>query len=77
MLRFAASFAVPFANNQAEHDIRMMKVKMKISGGFRTMKGAKTFAILRTVLFTVRKQGRHILDALILPANTPAGTLNA
>ena len=77
VLRFVANFAVPFTNNQAERDIRMMKVKMKISGGFRTTEGAKTFAILRSVLSTVRKQARNILDALILPADRLAETLNA
>jgi len=43
VLRFLSNFAVPFTNNQAEQDIRMMKVKMKISGGFRAQAGAETF----------------------------------
>jgi transposase len=63
-------FAVPFTNNQAEQDIRMMKVKMKISGGFRTWSGAETFAILRSVLSTARKQGWNILRTLTAPPAT-------
>lgn len=57
VLLFISNFAVPFSNNQAEQDIRMMKVKMKIYGGFRTKAGTKTFAILRSVISTARKQG--------------------
>ena len=68
-LRFLENFAVPFTNNQAEQDIRMMKVKMKISGGFRTKAGAETFASLRSVISTARKQHWNILQAL---AATPA-----
>ena len=65
VLRFAYDFAVPFTNNQAEQDLRMMKVKMKISGGFRTMAGAQTFARLRSVISTARKQGWNILQTLL------------
>jgi transposase len=45
----------------------MMKVEMKISGGFRTMAGAKTFTRLRSVVSTARKQGWNILETLIAP----------
>lgn len=72
VLRFVSDFAVPFTNNQAEQDIRMMKVKMKISGGFRTHAGAETFATLRSVLSTARKQGRNILRILTA---TPAALI--
>ena len=64
VLRFLADPDVPFTNNQAEQDLRMMKVKQKISGGFRTEAGARTFVVLRTVLSTARKQGWNILHSL-------------
>src|SRR5208337_4148692 len=74
VLRFLYDFAVPFTNNQAEQDLRMMKVKMKISGGFRTMAGARTFARLRAVISTARKQGWNILQTL---AASPAALIHA
>ena len=64
VLRFVADFAVPFTNNQAEQDRRMAKVKMKISGSFRTVAGANIFANIRSVMSTARKQGINILRAL-------------
>jgi transposase len=67
-LRFLTDPDVSFTNNQAERDIRMMKLKQKISGCFRTETGAKNFATLRTVLSTARKQGWNILDTLTKPA---------
>ena len=63
-LRFLFDPSVPFTNNQAERDLRMMKVRQKISGGFRTETGAQTFATLRTVLSTARKQDWNILATL-------------
>lgn len=68
VLRFVTDFNIPFTNNLAEQAIRMMKVKMKISGGFRTEQGAKTFATLRTVIATARKRGWNILKTLTTPA---------
>ena len=63
-LRFLTDFDVPFTNNLAEQDLRMMKVKMKISGCFRTLEGARLFALLRSVVSTARKQGYNILQVL-------------
>ena len=64
VLRFLYDFTVPFTNNLAEQALRMMKVKMKISGAFRTLKGATDFAALRSVVATARKQGWNILHTL-------------
>jgi transposase len=64
ILRFFTAPSVPFTNNQAEQDIRMMKVRQKISGGFRTSKGAENFATIRGFLSTMRKQNVNILDAI-------------
>ena len=64
VLRFLYDFTVPFTNNLAEQALRMMKVKMKISGAFRTFKGAADFAALRSVVATARKQGWNILKTL-------------
>jgi transposase len=64
VLRFLTDPSVPFTNNQAEQDLRMMKVRQKISGCFRTAGGAEDFAVLRTVLSTARKQGWRLFEPL-------------
>jgi transposase len=64
VLRFLTDPSVPFTNNQAERDLRMMKVRQKISGCFRTAGGAEDFAVLRTVLSTAAKQGWNLLRTL-------------
>jgi transposase len=68
-LRFLTDFDVPFTNNLAEQDLRMRKVKMKISGAFRTLQGAQIFASLRSVVSTARKHGCNILQILAASPN--------
>ena len=63
-LRFLHDPTVPFTNNQAERDGRMMKLRQKISGGFRSLQGAMDFALIRSFLSTARKQRWNIIDAL-------------
>jgi transposase len=68
-LRFLTDFDVPFTNNLAEQDLRMMKVKMKISGSFRTLEGAQIFATVRSIVSTARKHGCNILRTLAAHPN--------
>jgi transposase len=64
VLRFLTDPRVPFTNNLAERDGRMMKLRQKISGGFRSERGAEDFGVIRSLLSTTKKQGWDLIQTL-------------
>lgn len=72
VLRFMTAPFTPFTNNQGERDIRMTKVHQKITGCFRSMKGAEMFCRIRSYISTCQKHGLSVVDALesLLMENT-------
>lgn len=77
-LRFVYQPGVPFTNNAAEREVRMIRLRQKVSGCMRTLTGAQHFAAIRSYLATTVKNGINALDALLklardqpwLPATT-------
>ena len=65
VLRFLSDPGVSFTNNQAERDARMMKLRQKISGGYRSQASAEDFAVIRSVLSTAKKQGWDVVLTLM------------
>jgi hypothetical protein len=78
VLAFMHDFEIPFTNNLGERDLRMFKVKQKISGTFRSIEGATTFCRIRGYISTARKNGERLVDAVknALEGNPFTPTLN-
>ena len=65
VLAFLHDLNVPFTNNLGEQDIAMIKVRLKVSGCFRTLEGAQKFARIRGYLSTARKNNHDLLGAIV------------
>jgi transposase len=64
VLSFAFNKTIPFTNNQAERDIRCVKTKLKVSGGFRSISGLNGYARIQSVISTWREQRQDVFEQL-------------
>jgi len=71
VLAFSLQAGVPFTNNQAERDLRPSKVKLKVSGCFRTIKGARVHARIQAAISTFRKRNQNVFTSLRLLFSSP------
>ena len=69
VLRFMNDFRVPFTNNLSEQDLRMAKVKQKISGCFRSLQYGDYFCKIRSLIITARKNSKNIFDVIQMAFN--------
>jgi transposase len=77
VLRFLTNPDVPFTNNQAERDARMMKLKQKISGCFRSLDGANDFMVIRTLIGTAKKRSWGVIQSLMRDPRESIAQLHA
>jgi transposase len=68
-LRFTRNWRIPADNNGSERDIRMIKLRQKVSGCLRTLTGAKHFCAIRSYLSTAAKHGKHFFEVLVMLTN--------
>jgi transposase len=68
-LRFTRDWRIPADNNGSERDIRMIKLRQKVSGCLRTLTGAKQFCAIRSYLSTAAKHGKHFFEVLVMLTN--------
>ena len=76
ILMFAEDFDIEFTNNQAERDLRMTKVHLKISGQFKSANGAKMFCLYRSFIGTLKKHKLNIMQGLRDVFSGSESTLN-
>ena len=68
LFQFLYSFEVPPDNNASERAVRTFKVKQKVSGLFRSFEGSHSFAVIRSLVDTIIKNGQNVIDGLTLAA---------